>query len=66
MASAEDTANRKAGSSEEEMANNHAIAMAQGEKTAFRAHKVAMSADPFNPNRLTSSNGNGLYNQLDT
>lgn len=66
MASAQDTANRKAGISQDLMANNHAIAMAQGEKTSFRAHKVALSADPFNPNRLTSSNGSGKYNQLDT
>lgn len=65
MASTQDTSNRKYGNDESQMANNHELAMAQLEKNSFRAHKVALSADPFNPNRLTSSNANGKYNQID-
>ena len=41
---------------ESQMEHNHQTAKSQRDKTIFRAHKVAMSADPFNPNRLTSNN----------
>lgn len=55
MASPQDTANRKAGSSESEMNYNYQIAMQQGEKSSFRAHKTAINNDPYNPNRISNS-----------
>jgi hypothetical protein len=55
MASSIDTANRKAGSSQAEISHNHAVAHSQGEKSSFRAHKVALSADKFNPSRLDNA-----------
>lgn len=55
MASPQDIANRRAGSSEAEMNYNHQIAMQQGEKSSFRAHKTAMNADPYNPSRIENA-----------
>lgn len=52
MASPQDTANRKAGSSEVEISHNHKVAASQRDKTAFRADKVAQDADPFASGRL--------------
>lgn len=55
MASAADTKNRKSGSSEVEITFNHEMANAQRDKTVFRAHKVALDADPYNPARLSNA-----------
>ncbi len=55
MASKIDTENRKQGSSNSEMAYNYQIAEQQGQKTSFRAHKVAGNADPYNPARLDNA-----------
>ncbi len=55
MASDTDRANLKAGSSEVEANYNYQIAMQQGEKSSFRAHKVAMNADPYNPTRIENA-----------
>lgn len=55
MPSQQDTNNRKQGSSESEAQYNYQIALLQGEKTAFRAHKTALNADPFNPNRVDNA-----------
>ncbi len=55
MASSQDTNSRRNGNDESQMANNHSLAMAQGEKSSFRAHKVAMNADPFNPTRIDNA-----------
>jgi hypothetical protein len=52
MASAKDTENRKNGNSEEEQNFNQRIAEGQGDKTAFRAQKTAVNADPFASGRL--------------
>lgn len=42
-------------SSESEMNYNHQIAMQQGEKSAFRAHKTSSNTDPYNPNRIDNA-----------
>lgn len=55
MASKADLASLKAGSDQSQTANNHEIAMAQADKTSFRAHKVSLSADKFNPARLENA-----------
>lgn len=49
-------------SSESEMNYNHQIAMQQGEKSAFRAHKISMNADPYNPNRIDNAKQQTLSN----
>lgn len=60
MASDMDKANRTNGNSEAEMNYNYQIAMQQGEKTSFRAHKTALNADPFNPNRVDNARQQSL------
>ncbi len=55
MASKQDDYNRRFGNDESQISNNHNIAMAQGEKTSFRAHQVALSADKYNPARLSNA-----------
>lgn len=55
MASDIDRQNRIQGSSEAEINYNYQIALQQGEKTAFRAHKTALNADKYNPARLDNS-----------
>ena len=55
MASEIDTKNRKAGSSDSESTYNYQIAMQQGEKSSFRAHKTALNADPYNPTRIDNA-----------
>lgn len=42
-------------SSETEMDYNYQIAMQQGEKSSFRAHKTALNADPYNPTRIDNA-----------
>ena len=55
MASSIDTANRKAGSDQSQTAYNHSVADSQRDKTSFRAQKVALGADKFNPARLDNA-----------
>lgn len=55
MASSIDTANRKSGSSEAEITQNYETALQQGEKTAFRAYKVSLNNDQYNPARLANA-----------
>lgn len=55
MASKQDIANRRAGSDESQMSYNQGIAEAQRDKTSFRAHKVAVNGDPYNPSRLDNA-----------
>lgn len=52
MASQQDTQNRKSGSSQSSEDFNLKIANSQRDKTNFRAHKTAASADPFASGRL--------------
>ena len=54
MASSQDTAHRRGGSDESQMSFNASVANAQKEKTLFRAQKVSLSADKYNPNRIAS------------
>lgn len=55
MASDMDRANLRSGNSDAEATYNYQIAMQQGEKSSFRAHKTAMNADPYNPNRIDNA-----------
>ena len=55
MASKQDLANLKAGSDQSQTTYNQMVAEAQRNKSAFRAHKVALDADPYNPSRLDNA-----------
>lgn len=55
MASNTDRENMRSGNSDAEASYNYQIAMQQGEKSSFRAHKTAMNADPFNPSRVDNA-----------
>ncbi len=55
MASSIDKENMRNGNSNAEQAYNYQIAVQQGEKTSFRAHKTALNADPFNPSRVDNA-----------
>lgn len=55
MASQQDIANMKAGSDESQAAFNENVANAQRDKSVFRAHKVSLDADKFNPARLDNA-----------
>lgn len=56
MASKQDTANRKAGSSQTQADFNQNMAESQRDKTAFRASKVHQMSDKYNPERLQPVN----------
>jgi hypothetical protein len=55
MGSQTDKENMRNGNSVEEASFNQNVAEAQRDKTMFRAHKTALSADPFNPARLSNA-----------
>lgn len=56
MASKQDTANRKSGSDESQMSHNQQVAESQSKMTSFRAGKVALNSDAYNPERLQPVN----------
>jgi hypothetical protein len=55
MASKADTYNRKNPHDTSALDHNHTIALTQGEKNTFRAHKIALGADKYNPARLSNA-----------
>lgn len=55
MASKQDKISLRDGNDVSQMDFNNSVATSQRDKNIFRAHKVAMNADPYNPARLDNA-----------